>query len=128
METVKATNIDSMKLYQNYDRLRNEIEVIKGELKGEKLLAKHLYRFDTMHYYGVDSVRESMTSVLEKIKGKAEGSKPVRVLDFGSGLGGPARFMADELDCEVVAVEIQKESSDMGADVTLDVGLSDRVT
>lgn len=49
------------------------------------------------------------------------------MLDFGSGLGGPARYMANKTHCHVTAVEIQEELNEIALDLTKRCELSDRV-
>ena len=124
-ENLKAENIDDMKLYQDFVRVENELNRLKeGRSENEPLKASDLYRFDTMHYHGVDSVRESVEPLLNEINNASES---VSVLDFGSGLGGPARFMADELKCKVTAVELQEGAHQLAKKLTKDVGLSEHV-
>lgn len=50
-----------------------------------------------------------------------------RVIDVGSGLGGPARYLARTHHCQVVGVDLTQELCDVAADLTRRVGLSDRV-
>ncbi len=50
-----------------------------------------------------------------------------RVIDVGSGLGGPARYLARARHCRVVGVDLTQELCDVAADLTRRVGLSDRV-
>ena len=50
-----------------------------------------------------------------------------RVIDVGSGLGGPARYLARVHGCHVVGVDLTQELCDVAADLTRRVGLSDRV-
>ncbi len=49
------------------------------------------------------------------------------VIDVGSGLGGPARFLARAYGCQVVGVDLTQELCDVAADLTRRVGLSDQV-
>jgi cyclopropane fatty-acyl-phospholipid synthase-like methyltransferase len=51
-----------------------------------------------------------------------------RVLDVGSGLGGPARFLTCTAGCHVTALELQPELHKIGSDLTNRCALSDRVT
>ena len=50
-----------------------------------------------------------------------------RVLDVGSGLGGPARLLARRFGCRVVGVDLTAELCDVANDLTRRVGLDDRV-
>jgi sarcosine/dimethylglycine N-methyltransferase len=50
------------------------------------------------------------------------------VLDIGSGIGGPARFLAHTTGCHVTALELQPELHRVGLDLTRRSGLLDRVT
>lgn len=50
-----------------------------------------------------------------------------RVLDVGSGLGGPARFLARRFGCHVVGVDLTAELCEVAADLTRRVGLDDLV-
>ncbi len=50
-----------------------------------------------------------------------------RVIDVGSGLGGPARYLARERGCHVVGVDLTQELCEVATDLTRRVGLADRV-
>jgi SAM-dependent methyltransferase len=50
-----------------------------------------------------------------------------RVIDVGSGLGGPARYLAREHGCHVVGVDLTQELCDVATDLTRRVGLDDLV-
>ena len=50
-----------------------------------------------------------------------------RVIDVGSGLGGPARYLARARGCDVVGVDLTEELCEVAADLTRRVGLADRV-
>lgn len=50
-----------------------------------------------------------------------------RVIDVGSGLGGPARYLAQAHHCQVVGIDLTQELCDVAADLTRRTGLSDRV-
>lgn len=51
-----------------------------------------------------------------------------RVLDLGSGYGATARFLAAELGCEVVGLNISPRENELAEERIADAGLSDRVT
>jgi MPBQ/MSBQ methyltransferase len=50
-----------------------------------------------------------------------------RVLDVGCGLGGTARYLAEQFGCQVVGVDLTEEYIEVGKKLTDLVGLSDRV-
>jgi ubiquinone/menaquinone biosynthesis C-methylase UbiE len=53
---------------------------------------------------------------------------PRRLLDVGGGLGGPARTLAAEFQCDVTSVDITPSYIDAARALTDLVGLGDRVT
>ena len=50
-----------------------------------------------------------------------------RVLDIGSGLGGPARLLARQVGCHVVGLDLTPELCEVATDLTRRVHLEDRV-
>ena len=106
-----------MPLYATIARVRNELDA-RG-LSGT-LLPEQLYPFDQIHYRGVDAVRDAARA-LELDAGD-------HVLDVGSGIGGPARFLASTVGCRVTALELQDAMHAVGRDLTDRCGLSDRVS
>jgi protein-L-isoaspartate O-methyltransferase len=79
-----------------------------------------LFGLDQWHYGGTDAER----SAVEHLRLQSSS----RVLDVGSGLGGPARFLAFTVGCHVTALELQPELHEIGSDLTSRCGLSDLVT
>jgi SAM-dependent methyltransferase len=51
-----------------------------------------------------------------------------RVLDVGSGLGGPARYLAANVGCEVTGIDLTQELCDVAVELTRRVHLDDKVT
>ena len=79
-------------------RIRRACE--KLDIDPESMSLFDMSNFDQVHIRGLEASREI---------GALAGLEPgMRVLDLGSGLGGPARTMAAEFGCEVVGVEIVK--------------------
>jgi ubiquinone/menaquinone biosynthesis C-methylase UbiE len=52
----------------------------------------------------------------------------MRVLDIGSGLGGPARYFAEAHGCTVVGVDITESYVDVANSLTARCGLTDRAS
>ena len=74
---------------------------------------------DHFHGRGVAATAE-MVATLELSKGD-------EVLDIGSGVGGPARFMARTYDCRVVGIDLTAEFCAVAERLTQAVGLSGQV-
>jgi len=89
----------------------------EGPLTVEQLTA--LGHLDQYHYYGTEACDEAI-----EILGL---DADRRVLDIGSGLGGPARYLAAETGCRVHGVEIRSDLVETARELTDRVGLGDRV-
>ena len=89
----------------------------EGPLTIEQLT--DLGHLDQYHYYGTDACDEAI-SVLDLDDGRT-------VLDVGSGVGGPARYLAAETCCRVHGVEIRTELVEIARELTERVGLDDQV-
>lgn len=79
-----------------------------------------LATFDEFHTGGRESTRG-----LARLAGLRPG---MRVLDVGSGIGGPARTLAAEFGAEVVGLDLTEEFCRAATTLTELVGLADRVT
>ena len=112
------STIKSMKLYSQVDRIYNDLAGL-GIAADEPLSVDTLSPFDNLHYFGTQSVDETIREA-----GIAVGT---RVLDIGSGLGGPARYLADRTGCSVRAVELQPDMSEVAASLTARCGLSGHI-
>lgn len=69
-----------------------------------------LLPFDQFHYLGTDALDHAAT-----VLGLAPG---VTVADVGSGLGGPARYLADRYGCVVTGFEVQAALYQLSRDLT----------
>ncbi len=89
-------------------------------LKPESMTREDLADLDEIHIRGLEATREL---------GELAGLKPgQRVLDVGSGLGGPARTLAAEFGCKVVGLEIVSEFCRAAAMLNEWVGMTDQVS
>ena len=90
----------------------------EGMLQIEDLVA--LGHLDQYHYLGVAACDEAA-----EVLGLGPGSN---VLDLGSGIGGPARYLAATTGCSVMGVELQSELCEAATALTARVeGLAERV-
>ena len=101
-------------------RARIQRACVKLEIDAEKMTLADMSNFDQIHIRGLEATREI---------GELAGLKPgQRVLDLGSGLGGPARTLAAEFGCEVVGLDIVKEFCRAADMLTEWAGMTDRVS
>src|ERR1043165_216888 len=113
MESMK-----SMKLYDRVERIHNELAVIDGG-SGGPLTVEQLTPFDQYHYLGTDAVDAAIA---------APGLTPqMRVLDIGSGIGGPARYIAARSGAHVTALELQPDLDAVATELTARCGLGSLV-
>lgn len=85
----------------------------------EKLTPPMLYSFDQFHGGGIGAT-EANTSKL--------GLGPAsRVIDVGSGIGGPARYMATTYGCRVSGIDLTPEFVAAAVELTRRCGLADKV-
>jgi protein-L-isoaspartate O-methyltransferase len=108
----------AMKLYDRVERIHNELALI--DLDGAApLTVEQLTPFDQYHYFGTEAVDEAIVAL-----GLSAG---MRVLDVGSGIGGPARYIAARSSAHVTALELQPDLDTLAADLTKRCGLADLV-
>ena len=110
-----ANNIKSMKLYTHTDRVYRELDEL-GKGAQDLLDTSQLASFDQLHYHGVDAVQYAVDSM-----GMTDRS---RVLEIGSGFGGPARHIAKQAQCRVTALELQPDQNRVARELTERCGLS----
>ncbi len=88
---------------QHYGRVGGLAELIAGKLRAagkdpSQLTASDLAAVDEFHIRGRAATLE--------VAARMEIGPGSRVLDIGSGLGGPARTLAERYDCEVVGIDL----------------------
>ena len=108
----------SMKLYDQVHRIHNELAAL-GISPDAALRVDQLTPFDQYHYFGTDAVDEAL-EVLQLQSGS-------RVLDVGSGIGGPARYIAAKTGAHVTALELQPDLNEVARNLTARCGLGSRV-
>lgn len=108
-----------MPLYVNVERINNELAALDIG-NDEALTPAQLFPFDQYHYHGTEAVNAAAHLL---------GLGPTsHVLDVGSGLGGPARYLASTIGCRVTALELQRELHALATRLTARCGLEQHIT
>ncbi len=113
------TAIGSMPLYTHLERVERALAAL-GIGRGDPIRPEQLFAIDQWHYHGTDAIRAAAEALA---LGPAS-----RVLDVGSGIGGPARYLAYTTGCHVTALELQPELHEIGVDLSRRSGLAAQVT
>ena len=112
-------DIKSMRLYAHLDRVTNELKAAGIDPDGP-LTVDQLSPFDNLHYHGTDA----MDRAIQELGINANSN----IAEVGSGLGGPARYIADRTSCCITALELQPDLDAFAQKLTRQCGLDDRVT
>ncbi len=112
------TDLKSMPLYRDVDRIYNEL-LAAGLDNQKKLSVADLVPFDQYHYQGPHAVNVAIASLGIDSKD--------RVVEIGSGIGGPSRYIAANTGARVIALELQPDLNETAEDLTRRCGLSNRV-
>ena len=115
---MEATGIKSMKLYSQVERIYNDLRAA-GFSDDDPLTVADLSAFDQYHYFGTRAVDDA----IERLGIGADS----RVLEVGSGIGGPARHLTERTGCRITALELQADLDDVARSLTGRYGLSERV-
>ena len=86
----------------------------------DRLTPEDLESLDQFHLRGYEATRE--------LAALAEVSAQMRVLDVGSGIGGPARALAHASGCRVTGLDLTEEFCQVAEMLTQRTGLADRVS
>lgn len=101
----------------------NETQIRSALLRAgrdlEALTPADLYAFDQDHYGGLDAVMA--------LADGADIGAASRVLDVCSGMGGPARFLAERYGADVVGIDLNAARVRGATRLSALVGLQDRV-
>jgi sarcosine/dimethylglycine N-methyltransferase len=112
---------DDLDRVRNHYRATGLTERLKAALAvfgpdEQRLMPEQLAALDQFHTRGL-----AATAELAKLAGIAAG---MSVLDVGSGLGGPARFLAATYGCRVTGVDLSEPFIEAAAYLTERTGLS----
>jgi sarcosine/dimethylglycine N-methyltransferase len=113
------TAMKTMKLYDQVERINNELDAL-GLGADAPLKVEDLTAFDQYHYLGTSAVDHAIEAL-----GIGAGS---RVLEIGSGIGGPARYVAQRTGAHVSALELQPDLHRTAESLTRRCGLSGRIS
>ncbi len=86
----------------------------------ERLTIHDLISLDHYHYCG--------TAAIDCAIARLEVTAHAHVLDIGAGVGGTARYLAQQVGCQVTGLELQPQLCQMAQELTARTGLSERVT
>jgi ubiquinone/menaquinone biosynthesis C-methylase UbiE len=84
-----------------------------------RLTAEMLYPYDQFHGRGLGATKENAA--------KLNLDASMRVLDVGSGVGGPARYMAHTFGCRVTGIDLTDDFVAAAKDLTERCGLSEKI-
>ena len=107
--------IKTMKLYSRVERVYTQLGDA-GIGDDDPIPLDVLCRFDQYHYFGTDAVDEGIA--------RLDLQSCHRVLEVGSGLGGPARYIASRVGCTVTALELQPDVHEVATRLTERCGLA----
>ncbi|CAB3745753.1 class I SAM-dependent methyltransferase [Paraburkholderia humisilvae] len=116
--------IDTTKIEQHYGQA-SLIERLQSALKadgldGNAIRPEDLASLDQFHSRGLEAT-------IELARALQMGSQ-TRVLDIGSGLGGPSRYLAATYGCTVSGIDLNPSYVDAAKFLADRTGLSDRVS
>ena len=111
-------NIKEMSLYKTTDRFLNNYNYLKKSLGREPTL-EEISDIDQLHYNGTGAVNEAIS--------KTKINKNSTVLDIGSGIGGPARYIARKTKANIYAIEIQNELNQIAKKLTSSYKLNNSI-
>lgn len=112
-------SMKTMKLYNKVERIITELHA-RGIDDDAPLSVDDLTPFDQYHYYGTQAVDHAAQAL-----GIAADTE---VLEVGSGIGGPARYLADRTKCRMTALELQPDLNETANILTGRCSLGDRVS
>jgi len=119
MSETQEAPIGSMPLYIHLDRIERGLAA-HGIGPDDPIPPERLFALDQWHYHGTEAVAAAAARLgLDSTS---------RVLEIGSGVGGPARFLAHTVGCHVTALELQPKLHALGLALTRRAGLAGRVT
>ena len=99
---------------------RLEASLREDGVEPAQATVEELAHYDHFHGRGLEATEDMAT--------RLPVSATDRILDIGSGLGGPARYMAQRFGCRVSGIDLTAEFCDVARLLTARLGLEDRVS
>ncbi len=118
MSAQPSQHMKSMKLYNQVERIFNELRAL-GIEENAPLTVDQLTPFDQYHYHGTDALDAGIAAMAL--------GPDARVLEVGSGIGGPARYVANRTGAHVTAMELQPDLDEVARALTGRCDLQERV-
>ncbi|WP_397448027.1 class I SAM-dependent methyltransferase [Pseudomonas sp. NA-150] len=97
-----------------------QVTLILDGMQGEPITAKRLAGLDQFHVRGLQA-----TADFAALLGIEPG---MQVLDAGSGLGGPSRYVAENFDCQVTGVDLTRAFVTVAQLLADRAGMSEQVS
>ncbi len=108
--------------HYGFSGLMKEIET------GLKLAGKNINSLTVDDLAPIDEFHTRGRASTLEVAGLANLTASDLILDVGCGLGGTARFLAEQYKCNVTGIDLTKEYVSVGKKLTELVGLGERVT
>ena len=112
------SNIKSMKLYTHVERIENELAEL-GHARGDELMVDELSALDQLHYHGTDALDHALQ--------RLSAAPGQHWLEIGSGIGGPARYLAQHGHLQMTALELQPDQNELAIELTGRCNMSSQV-
>jgi sarcosine/dimethylglycine N-methyltransferase len=108
-----------MKLYNNVERVYKELEEL-GKSDSVNLDVEELSAFDQLHYHGTDALDIAIKML--------DPQPQQHILEIGSGIGGPARYLAKNTEAHITALELQADQNEVAESLSRRCGLTNNLT
>ena len=112
-------NIKSMQLYTNVERVFNELAEL-GKGKNDPLSVEEVSSLDQLPYHGTDALDTAIRLI--------DISPEQSLLEIGSGIGGPARYLASKSGAHITALELQADQNQIAQQLSQRCGISQNLS
>ena len=102
---------------------RLEKALLEDGVDPAKPTLEQLAPYDQFHGRGLEATEE----LANELSGFSTLRKDDRLLDVGSGIGGPARYLARRFGCRVTGIDLTSEFVEVAKKLTARLGLDERV-